>query len=211
MANRSPQADNWLRRVGAISSTYQIAIVPEALKTGYIAYFNRFRIHHKVAETTFTFEEVKQIIHAERFEDMQNKWSELIVEFPQLGNLYNRTQYIIYSNCNNRPIPQDFDEDELLQAFRIIAAQTDPDGPPFTYANAVRYNLGNNNTRDLPIPSWRVTMTLPPPPALSFSAPWIGMSNGAFIPLLPLPIEGSARAAQKPIVDTEFKIDRGLS
>ena len=101
-------------------------------------------------------------MHPDRFADMQSRQQETVQQFPGLDPHYKGRQYIIYNKGDWRPFERGFDEDEFLEEFFKMARMPDAHGPPFTYATAVRYNLGNNHIMSLPIPTYIMHRTLQP-------------------------------------------------
>ena len=162
MPTRSPQADNFRRRVNKTSSNYFVTIVPEAFKDGYLHYFkNIIRIYQvRVAKRTYDFSELKNLMHPERYTDLSKEQVKTFSEIgPFLRHLYKGTQYIIYGKGDTRPFELDFDEDELLDLFETIV-KSKPEW--ISYATAVRFNFGNGLIRSLPLPSIQVNTRLKP-------------------------------------------------
>lgn len=165
---RSPQADNWLRQKNALGTSYNVAIVPVALKDGYTFFFDnvlRKRNYH-VAEHRFRITTIENLLHSDILKELRKDQNEFIQKYPHTKGIFDGLQYIICSRNDGRPFRRDFDEDEFLEEFKRVMGMEPryPNG----YATAVRYSIGNGVTTSIPILVVQVNIGLVPVPMRSF-------------------------------------------
>lgn len=158
----SPQADNWLRKINAIHETYSIFIVPSQLKPGFVRFLDRItqKKNYRVASHRFHAKTLQKMLHLDRYDALQAERNRMIRRYPQIKDLFNGLQYVIYMKSNNRPFTREFKEDEFLAKVEKFVA-TAPLGPN-SYATAVRYNIGNGVVTSLPILTFNIHESLMP-------------------------------------------------
>jgi hypothetical protein len=166
MPRRSPQADNWLRRVDALHSAYSIAVVPKELKAGYERFFRNSPYHYRVVRArTYAAADLPRLLHPHKHADLVARQRDTLREHPFLRSVYAGPQYVVVSKMDTRPFSRDFDEAALLDDFEREAARApDAGDPPLDYADAVRYTLAPNVVRSLPIPTFRIYYSVAPVP-----------------------------------------------
>ena len=151
MTSRSPQAHNWLRQTRAVALSYSVAVVPSQLKDGYLHYFDNVirRRKYIVLSHRYRFNTVQDMLHTKSQNDLHAKREEFIQKYPHTRDLFGGLQYLIVNRNDGRPASKGFDEDEFLAGLRRTM-MTEPQYPN-SYADEVRYNLGNGVVTALPI------------------------------------------------------------
>lgn len=150
-------ASNWLRQVSAINRGYSVALVPEPLVLEFLRYYQDVaRSAVRVAHREYKYETLGGLLHPDTWEDMQQKLIALIREFPHMSHVFKEKHQLVIGKDDSRPFDRDFDEADVVQRFEDIASS-----PPVygvSYADAIRYNLGNGILRSLPILSFFVSI-----------------------------------------------------
>lgn len=160
----SPAAFNFLRRSSAITYSYQVAIVPPALRDGYLRYFDNVerRFKPRVISQTFRGATVERLLHPDVFKALTEEQGRFIARYPHMDRVFDGLQHLIYHSSDG---PSRISEKELLKSFEKAAAA--PPEFPNAYSTAIRWNLGNGVMSSIPILQISVNVRLDPVPMMS--------------------------------------------